>query len=157
MDQYASSHGCSTYSYAEFAASFINILYFCSPSSGFMVQGKSRKYSSRNKRGKHTGNPSGCHPIRTIDAPISIIPHFYAECRFCCNPLKFILASDRHRICWLAYPVACCHLPNKVENVDHTQDMPYTLQRARRCSFQIAPSPRGIQAWQLGPTPVCKV
>jgi len=27
-------------------------------------------------RGRSTDNPSGCHPIRTPGAPISIIPHF---------------------------------------------------------------------------------
>jgi len=45
-------------------------------------------------RGKCVDNPAGRHPIRTIDAPIFIIPQFYASCPFCCNPPKFVLAWD---------------------------------------------------------------
>jgi len=35
MDQYAGSPGHSTYCYTELAASFINFLHYCSPTSGF--------------------------------------------------------------------------------------------------------------------------
>jgi len=76
------------YCCAQLAASFINFLHYCSPSSGFYGAGKDR--------GRHTDNPSGCHPIRTIVAPISIIPPFYAECLFCCNPpnLSWLAAAS---------------------------------------------------------------
>jgi len=69
MDQLASSPGCSTYCYAELAASFINFLYHCSPSSGLYGAGK-------DNRGRHTDSPYGHHPIRTTSAPTSFIPHF---------------------------------------------------------------------------------
>jgi len=66
MDQYAGSPGHSTYCYAELTASFINFLHYCSPSFGFYGAGKDNKSTQ-------TDNPSGCHPIRTIGASISII------------------------------------------------------------------------------------
>ena len=37
-------------------------------------------------RGKCTDNPAGRHPIRTTDAPTSIIPQFYAGFPSCRNP-----------------------------------------------------------------------
>jgi len=97
MDQYAGSAGHGTYCYAELAvsslavaetiatthcayprkdvrASLIIFLYYCSPSSGFYGAG-----------GRRTDNPSGRHPVRTVHAAISIIPHFYAEYPFFCN------------------------------------------------------------------------
>jgi len=78
MDQYAGSPGHSTYCYAELAASFINFLNYCSPSSGFYSAGK-------DNRSRLTDNLSGRHPIRTIDASTSS-RHFYAERPFCRNP-----------------------------------------------------------------------
>jgi len=59
FSQYADSPGHSTYCYAELAASFINLLHYCSQSSGFYGAGKDNK-------GRRTDNPSGCHSIRTI-------------------------------------------------------------------------------------------
>jgi len=38
-----------------------------------------------DNRGKCTDNPAGFHPIRTIDAPTSIIPRFCAGCPSCRN------------------------------------------------------------------------
>ena len=67
MDQYAGIPGRSTYCYAELAASFINFLHYCSPTSGFYGAGK-------DNRGRRTDNSSGRHPIRTIGAPTSITP-----------------------------------------------------------------------------------
>ena len=47
-----------------------------------------------------------CHPIQTNWCPHLCHPnHFYAGCPSW-QPSQFILACDRHRICWLAYPVA---------------------------------------------------
>jgi len=40
MDQYAGSPGRCTYCYAELAASFINFLQYCAPSSGFYGAGE---------------------------------------------------------------------------------------------------------------------
>jgi len=40
MDQYDGSPGRSTCCFAELAASFINFLHYCSPSSGFCGAGK---------------------------------------------------------------------------------------------------------------------
>ena len=39
-----------------------------------------------DNRDKCADNPAGCHPIRSIDAPTSIIPKFYAGCPSCRNP-----------------------------------------------------------------------
>jgi len=69
MDQYAGSPGRSTYCYAELAASFINFIYYCSPSSGFYGAGKDNK-------DRRTDNPPERHPIRTIDAPPPSSPIF---------------------------------------------------------------------------------
>jgi len=65
--------------YAELGASFIKFFYYCLSASGFHGAGK-------DNRDRCTNNPSGCHPIRTIGAPTSITPHFYAECTFSHNP-----------------------------------------------------------------------
>jgi len=50
-------------------------------------------------------------------------------------------------------PHRCCHLPNKVENIDRTPDILYTLQWTGRCS-KIVPSER-IRApsniWRFDP------
>ena len=78
MDQYADSPGRSTYCYAELAASFIDFLHCCSPSSRFYAAGK-------DNRGRRTDNPFGRYPILTVGAPTSFIPHFYVECHFCHN------------------------------------------------------------------------
>jgi len=65
-------------------------------------------YGARgDMRGRHTDNPNGHHSIRTNQRPTSLIPHFYIGRPSCRNPSssQFILAWDRHWICWLAYPV----------------------------------------------------
>ena len=51
------------------AASFVNFIHYCSPSSGFYGAGK-------DNRGRRTDFPSGCHPIWTIGVPESLIPRF---------------------------------------------------------------------------------
>ena len=66
MDQYASSPGHSTYSYAELAASFINFLHYCLPTSGFYGAGK-------DNRGRCTDNPCG---LRLPDPPYFTDPTF---------------------------------------------------------------------------------
>jgi len=53
MDHYAGSPGHSTNCYAELAASFVNFLHYCSPSSGFYGAGN-------DNRGRCTNKPSGC-------------------------------------------------------------------------------------------------
>jgi len=45
MDQYAGSPSYSTYCYAELAASFINFIYYCSPSSVCYGAGKDNSVS----------------------------------------------------------------------------------------------------------------
>ena len=45
-------------------------------------------------------------PSRLIGAPTSAIPPFLCRMPFLTQPSQFILAWDRHQICWLAYPVA---------------------------------------------------
>jgi len=48
----------------------------------------------------------GCHSIRTNQRPIAITPPpFLCRMPFLPQPSHFILACDRHQICWLAYPV----------------------------------------------------
>jgi len=58
---------------------------------------------------KCTDNPAGCHPIRTIDAPTSIIPRILHQMPFLSQPSWFILAWDRHQVCWTAYLEAWLH------------------------------------------------
>ena len=46
-----------------------------------------------------------CHPIQTIWCPHLCHPHhFLCRMPFLTQPSQFILAWDRHQICWLAYP-----------------------------------------------------
>ena len=57
-------------------------------------------------RGRHTDNPSGCHSIQTNQQSTSMNPPLH-QMPFLSQPSQFILAWDRHQICWLAYPLAC--------------------------------------------------
>ena len=70
----------------------------CRPSSsGF--------YGAReDNKSRCADNLAGCHSIWTIQWPV-IIPPFLHWMPFLSQPSQFILASDRHQICWLAYPV----------------------------------------------------
>jgi len=43
------------------------------------------RHGEDNRR-KCTDSPAGCHPIRSINAPTSIIPQFYSGCPSCRNP-----------------------------------------------------------------------
>jgi len=43
MEQYGGSPGRSTYCYAKLAASFINLLHYCLPTSGFYDAGKNNR------------------------------------------------------------------------------------------------------------------
>jgi len=52
-----------------------------------------------DNRGKCADNPTRRHPIRTIDAPISIIPPILRQMLLLPQPSQFILAWDRHQIC----------------------------------------------------------
>jgi len=72
----------STYCYAKLTESFINLLHYCSSSSGLYG-------AEKDNRGRRTNNAYGRNPIRTIGAPTSIIPHFYAECPFCATLLTY--------------------------------------------------------------------
>jgi len=48
-----------------------------------------------------------CHPIQTNWCPHLCHPHhFLRRMPSLTQPSRFILAWDRHQICWLAYPVA---------------------------------------------------
>ena len=55
-------------------------------------------------RGKHTNHPDGRHSIQTNQRPTIIRP-FLCQMPFLPQPSQFILAWNRHQICWLAYPV----------------------------------------------------
>jgi len=79
------------YCCAQLAASFINFLSCCWPSSGFYGAGK-------DNRGRRTENLSGRHPTRTIDATTLIIPPLLHWMPFLPQPSQFILARDRHWI-----------------------------------------------------------
>jgi len=48
-------------------------------------------------------------PSRLIDAPLLPSPPFLHKMPFLTQPSQFILAWDKHQICWLAYPVICTH------------------------------------------------
>jgi len=56
-------------------------------------------------RGRHTDNPDGRHSIWTNQRPTSLIPRFLCWMPFLSQPSQFIVAWDRHQICWLACPV----------------------------------------------------
>jgi len=47
-----------------------------------------------------------CHPIQTYWCPTLPSPPFLRRMLVLTQPSQFILAWDRHQICWLAYPVA---------------------------------------------------
>jgi len=53
--------------------------------------------------GKCTDSPAGRHPIRTIDSRTSIIFPILCRMPFLPQPSQFILAWDRHQICWMSY------------------------------------------------------
>jgi len=55
-----------------------------------------------DNRGKCTDSLAGRHPVQTIDAPTSIIPPILRRIPFLPQPSQFILAWDRHQICWIA-------------------------------------------------------
>jgi len=59
-----------------------------------------------DNRGRHADNPAGRHSIRTSQWSNSIIPPFLCHMPFLLQPFQFILAWDRHQICWITYPVA---------------------------------------------------
>jgi len=68
----------------------------------FMVQ-------TEDNTGRRINHPDGLPPIQTNWCPHLCHPHhFYARCPSW-QPSQFILAWDRHQICWLAYPVAWLH------------------------------------------------
>jgi len=47
-----------------------------------------------------------CCPIQTNWCPISAVTSFLCRMPFLTQPSQFILAWDRHQICWIAYLVA---------------------------------------------------
>ena len=59
-----------------------------------------------DNRGRHTDHLAGHHSIRINQRPTSIVPPFLGQMPFLLQPCQFILAWDRHQICWQAYPVA---------------------------------------------------
>jgi len=63
--------------------------------------------------GSHTNHPNGRHSIRTNQQPTSIIVPFLCQIPFMSQPSHFILAWNRHQICWLAYPAAWLNNPHK--------------------------------------------
>jgi len=69
----------------------------------------SELYGAREyNRGRHTDNLAARYSIWTNQRPTSIIPPLlhWMPLPFLPQPSQFILAWDRHQICWLAYPVA---------------------------------------------------
>jgi len=71
----------------ELAASFIDFLHYCLPSSVLYDTGK----GNRNRR---TDSQSERHPVRTIGAPTSIILHILCQMPFMLQPCLFILVWD---------------------------------------------------------------
>jgi len=55
--------------------------------------------------GRHTDNLARCHSIWTNQRPTSITP-ILCQMPFLLQPFQFIVAWDKHQICWSAYPVA---------------------------------------------------
>ena len=61
-----------------------------------------------------------CHPFQTNWCLHLYHPHhFLRRMPFLTQPSQFILAWDRHQICWLAYPV-CVLVGKRVENANVT-------------------------------------
>jgi len=54
----------------------------------------------------NTNSPDGLPPSRLTGAPISAIPTMLRQMPFLAQHSQFILAWDRHQICWLVYPLA---------------------------------------------------
>jgi len=71
---------------------------FYGPFSGTTLVNRCQKKSSGlfgamgDIRGRHTDSPARRHSVWTNQQPISLIPHFYAECPFCRSPPN---------LCWL--------------------------------------------------------
>jgi len=64
-------------------------------------------YGAReDNRGTYTDHPGGRLSTRTNQQPSSITSPFLRQMPFLSPPSHFILAWDRHQICWFAYPVA---------------------------------------------------
>jgi len=77
------------------------------PAEPVTEKSSSGLYGARGDiRGRHTDNPAGCHSIWTSQWPTSLIPQFLRWMPFLSQPCQFILAWDRHQVCWIAYPVA---------------------------------------------------
>jgi len=63
-------------------------------------------YGAReDNRGRHTDHPARRHSIWTNQRPTCIIPPFLCRMPLLPQPSHFILAWDRHQICWHTYPV----------------------------------------------------
>ena len=73
---------------------------FYGPFSGTTPVSRCQKKSSSALHG------AGHHSNRTNQWPTSHIPPFLRQMPFLWQPSQYILAWDRHQICWLAYPVA---------------------------------------------------
>ena len=72
-----------------------------------------------DNRGKCIDSPAGRHPIWTIDAPTWITrspPPILHQMPFLLQPSQFILAWDRHQICFIAYLVAWLHTVARSDN-----------------------------------------
>ena len=66
-----------------------------------------RLYGAReDNRGRHNDHLADRHSIWINERPNSIIPPFVRQMPFLPQPSHFILAWDRHQICWPAYSVA---------------------------------------------------
>jgi len=63
-----------------------------------MVQGKITEADTPTIR-------LGATPSRLISDPVTNLHHLLRQMHFLSQPSHFILAWDRHQICWLAYPV----------------------------------------------------
>jgi len=76
-----------------------------------------------DNRGKCTDNLVGCHLIRPSMSPPPSSTQFYAECPSYHNPPFFILAWDRHQICWIAYLEAWFKAVHQLTCETTTQEM----------------------------------
>jgi len=61
--------------------------------------------AKEDNTGIYNDHPVGHHSIRTKQQPTSAIPSIFMPDAFLLQHSHFILAWDRHHICWLAYPV----------------------------------------------------
>jgi len=73
-------------------------------------------YGAReDNRGRHIDHPAGRYSVRINQRPPPSSPPFLRHMPFLSQPSHFILAWDRHQICWLCIPCSVVY-SNTISN-----------------------------------------